>query len=299
MPLHGCDRESGDADAGLDAPDGFAFDTDSGQWVPTDGGPIQRLDGGITIMDDGGTFTCFQTLCNGKLLECGDCVDNDGDGRIDWRDQECLGPCDNTEGPALTAGVGGETGGACKADCYFDFGNGPGNDDCHWDHACDPLSVAPNFHPEGPACAYSAALVGSKDCPASQSKQCLDICRPLTPNGCDCFGCCTFPQLGAGKFVWIGSMDESNNGTCTFADINDPKKCEPCTPVADCFNDCGTCELCLGKTELPPECLGATDMSPPPRCEGNRQPCGLPSDPLCPPAFYCVTGCCVDTVVVL
>src|SRR5262245_17176013 len=82
-------------------------------------GPITIVDGGITISDDGGTFTCYQTTCNGHLLACGDCIDNDGDGRIDFRDPECLGPCDNTEGATLNAGIGGETGGPCLADCYF------------------------------------------------------------------------------------------------------------------------------------------------------------------------------------
>jgi hypothetical protein len=263
-------------------------------------GPIQIIDGGILIHDDGGTFTCYQTICNGHLLACGDCLDNDGDGRIDFRDPECLGPCDNTEGPALTAGVGGETGGPCKSDCYFDYGNGPGNDDCHWDHACDPLEVGPDYPPEGQTCQYTASMVGGKDCPATQSQQCHDYCRPLTPNGCDCFGCCTFPQI-PGQYVWIGSVQDGTNiGTCTFADINDPKKCKPCTPVADCFNDCGHCELCLGKSELPADC--APDAGPAPdggtyRCDPGVQVCGLPGEPDCPVDFYCITGCCVSTII--
>jgi hypothetical protein len=284
------------------AGDGGNGDASVGDLFGAGDGPIQVIDGGVSITDDGGTFTCYQTLCNGKLLECGDCADNDGDGYVDFRDKECLGPCDNTEGPALTAGIGGETGGPCKADCYFDFGNGPGNDDCHWDHRCDPLSIAPDFPPEGPGCALVQSMVGGKDCPAKQSQMCLDMCRPVTPNGCDCFGCCTFPEI-PGKFVWIGSMDESNNGTCTFADITDPAKCEPCTPVKDCFNDCGTCELCLGKTTLPPECFPpadggvvGTDMGPPPRCPNGEQVCGLPGEPVCPQDYYCITGCCVATI---
>jgi hypothetical protein len=78
--------------------------------------------------------------------------------------------------------------------------------------------------------------------------------------GCDCFGCCTFPELaGRGPdngpgYVWIGAMDDKNNGTCTFADVLDQAKCPPCTPVQGCWNECGTCELCLGKDTLSPEC---------------------------------------------
>jgi hypothetical protein len=274
-------------------------------WLGGDG-PIQIIDGGILIHDDGGTFTCYQTTCNGHLLACGDCIDNDGDGLIDFRDPECLGPCDNTEDPALTAGVGGETGGPCLSDCYFDFGNGPGNDDCHWDHRCDPLEVAPNYPPEGMSCAYDSSRVGGKTCPATQSMQCHDYCRPLTPNGCDCFGCCTFPQI-PGMFVWIGSVQNGTNiGSCTFKDLTDPTKCKPCTPVMDCFNDCKHCELCLGKTELPPDCFppdggvdggpDAGDAGPPLRCDPSIQPCGLPTDPDCPSGFYCITGCCEPTV---
>jgi len=283
--LIGCGDSSttagGPSDGPLDGPGG----TGDGPWTPTDdGGPIVVYDGGVVITDDGGTFTCHVTACNQHILECGDCVDNDGDGLIDWRDPECLGPCDNTESPALTAGIGGETGGPCKADCYFDFGNGPGNDDCHWDHRCDPLAVGPDYPPEGADCAFEPDRVGTTDCPANQSQLCLDYCMPLTPNGCDCFGCCTFPEL-AGDHIWIGAMDDHNVGTCTFADILEPTKCPPCTPVADCYNGCGHCEICLGKPELPPEC--GCQVCPP-----AVQLCGPPCGTTCPVGYFCNTGCC-------
>lgn len=141
LTLGGC---GGDDAAGGDA--GGAVDLDLGPGVdlgadPVDGGAMADgaapvdLGPGIVLMEDGGfTWTCRRISCGGRVTECGDCVDNDADGTVDERDPECLGPCDNTEGPALTAGVGGETGGPCVADCYFDFGNGPGNDDCLWDH---------------------------------------------------------------------------------------------------------------------------------------------------------------------
>lgn len=272
----------------------------TGYAIGPDGGQVQVDPNGQTVTDDLGTFTCYQITCEGHLLACGDCVDNNDDGLIDSHDPECLGPCDNTEEPALTAAVGGENGGPCKADCYFDFGNGSGGDDCIWDHQCDVLSVAPDYHPEGVACAFDQSLVGSKDCPSEQSATCLATCRPLTPNGCDCFGCCTFPSL-QGEFVWIGSVEpnDSNDGSCTFDQITDPTKCEPCTPVENCFNDCGVCELCLGKNTLPPECLPPDAGGPPPpgsRCDAGIQPCGLPGDPACPPGDYCVTGCCQETI---
>lgn len=267
-------------------------------------------DGGIAIAEDGAApWRCYVTACAGHTLECGNCTDNDGDGLVDSHDPECLGPCDNTEGPGLAAGVGGETGGPCLADCYFDFGNGPGNDDCHWDHRCDPLAVAPDFPPEGSGCAFDSRRVGGRDCPDPQSDMCHDFCSPLTPNGCDCFGCCTFDELdgtgpgGADEFVWIGALTTTGEGTCTFASIEDPALCPPCTPVGDCFNDCGPCELCVGRDTLPPECLPpgdggialdaeVPDGGIPMRCPTGLVACGLPGDPECAPDFYCVTGCC-------
>lgn len=266
-------------------------DTDPGTDPGTDG----TGDPGVEITEDGDTWTCHITECDGHLLECGDCEDNDEDGLVDSHDRECLGPCDNTEGPALTTGVGGETGGPCKSDCYFDFGNGSGNDDCHWDHRCDPLAVAPDYPPEGIDCAYESDRVGSRDCPDDQSEQCLDLCMTITPNGCDCFGCCTLDELeglgpdGGPGYIWIGAMDEFNNGTCTFEDITDQLLCPPCTPVEDCWNECGPCELCLGRTELPPECFDD-------RCPEGIQPCGLEGDDPCPPDYYCITGCCIPTL---
>jgi hypothetical protein len=299
---------TGDGSANGDVPGG-GLDTPGG------GGDVPGVDpdGGVVVTDDGGTFVCHVTSCGGHVNECGDCLDNDRDGRIDSRDPECLGPCDNTEGPTLLTGVGGEAGGPCQSDCYFDYGNGPGNDDCQWSHRCDPLSVAPNFYPEGSSCAYDARMVGGRDCPATQSMQCHNFCRPLTPNGCDCFGCCTFPQLagrgpgGGPGFVWLGSRDTAGNGSCTIAGVTDPMACHPCTPVADCYNECGPCEVCLGRPMPPPECFmsrpdaGTTDSGgtidsggppPPARCAPGIQPCGLAGDSPCPTNAYCITGCC-------
>jgi hypothetical protein len=252
---------------------------------------------------------CKPFACLGQVLACGDCQDNDGDGKIDSADPECLGPCDNTEGPVLLPGVGGQIGETCHVDCYFDDGNGMGQDTCWWSHECDPLE------PEGELCTYKEQMLGTKFCPQPQDQACMDYCVPLTPNGCDCFGCCTFPELatlgadGKEAFVWIGALDETTNeGPCTFKDILDTTKCPRCTPVPGCYNPCGNCELCIGKTTLPPECY----TSPPPtgdggtpsnvdggvppslQCPGGEQPCGLPGQPACPAGHYCVTGCCIE-----
>lgn len=298
-----CNDAPGGSDGGVDGAtpgmDGSTSSLDAAPDAVVAGG-----DGGILIEEDGGApWRCYPFACDGRFTECGDCIDNEpADGLVDSHDRDCLGPCDNTEGPVLLAGVGGEGGGPCKSDCYFDWGNGSGNDDCYWDHTCDPLSVAPSFDPEGPDCEYDPDNVGSRDCPMTQSDTCYAECRPLTPNGCDCFGCCTFDEIAdrpaseGGAHVWIGSVVEgTNDGTCTLDDVTDVTRCRPCTPTGgECYNACERCELCIGRTELPPDCFETPDGgTPPPRCTNGEQPCGLATDPDCPMSYYCLSGCCV------
>lgn len=262
-------------------------------------------DDAVEIVEEDGTVVfCYEAICDGRILECGDCVDNDGDGKADARDRECLGPCDNTEGPALISGVGGVTGSTCHVDCYFDYGNGigTGSDDCWWDHQCDPLE------PEKAICPYSEKRADNKKfCPDEQSERCGEVCLPFTPNGCDCFGCCTFPELaglgpnGDDGYVWIGAKDSSKKGSCTFDDILDESKCPRCTPIPNCLNDCGTCELCIGKTELPPECYDTPDGDVPDtsQCPDGSIPCGLPEQPPCEQGYFCISGCCKSTTPVV
>jgi hypothetical protein len=284
---------------------GLVFYTEAGPVFLTEAGPVP-IDAAPVKQDGWYNPNCKPFTCLGKVLACGDCKDNDGDKKVDSQDPECLGPCDNTEGPVLLPGVGGEIGSTCHVDCYFDDGNGMGQDTCWWDHQCDPLQ------PEAPQCTYKPQLVGGKFCPTPQAASCINYCLPLTPNGCDCFGCCTFPQLagkgpnGTDAFVWIGATDASNSGTCTFAAILDQTKCPRCTPIPGCYNACGKCELCIGKTTLPPECYTApapktdggkttVDAGVPPslQCPGGQQPCGLPGQAPCPSTHYCVSGCCI------
>jgi hypothetical protein len=142
-----------------------------------------------------------------------------------------------------------------------------------------------------PTCPYDQSLVNGTKCPATQDQLCAQICRPFTPNGCDCFGCCTFPNAGPGgvgsRYVWIGAMDGSNNSTCTIADVADEDKCPSCTPVDNCNNPCDMCEICIGNTQMPdPSCT--PDM----QCPMGYQACGLAGQADCPSGSYCVTGCC-------
>jgi hypothetical protein len=249
---------------------------------------------------DGGTIEIVK--CVNQTYQCGDAIDNDGDGLADWMDPDCLGPCDNTENSYYTNIPGGD-GPGCIVDCYWDSNSGAGNDECYWNHQCDPNEQTPPGHPEpsaacpyNPNAKYPGANLTCAEMEAQQGKVCLDFCLNITPNGCDCFGCCELPA-GSGKYVWLGSMDEASKmGSCTIDGIDDPTKCEPCKPVPSCLNGCGKCELCIGKPNLPPECFGDggvdLDAGVPAQCPAGAQPCGLPGQEPCGPGYYCITGCC-------
>ena len=233
--------------------------------------------------------TCVVTTCQGKVYQCGNCLDDDNDGLIDSKDPDCLGACDNNE-RGYQGQIPGQNEAPCKQDCYFDGDTGAGNDNCYWSHKCDPLSVPPDYPPEGSKCAYNpnSNIPGfGGNCAAAMSGQsaaCLNYCLPLVPNGCDCFGCCEFPQLT--YTVWLGS-EVNGTGSCNLGVLTDKTKCKPCTVVPSCWNDCEECELCLGKTTLPPQCNGQQ------QCPPGVQACGLPGQDSCPSGFYCITGCCM------
>ena len=140
---------------------------------------------------------------------------------------------------------------------------------------------------------------GGQSCGDRLQKQppmCKTVCGPLTPNGCDCFGCCELPA-GSGNLIWLGSEDGNDNGSCKLGDELDPTKCYPCIQVPSCLNGCDPCEVCIGKPEPDPGCDGGggggTGGGPTGgQCETGVQPCGLAGQAECPVDFYCITGCC-------
>ena len=238
------------------------------------------------------THVCQKQSCQGKFYECGDCIDNDGDQLKDSDDPECTGPCDNSEN-SYYGGIPGQNNAPCRQDCYFDQDTGSGNDECYWSHECDERSIAPDYPPSGDArCAYQPndTIPGSNSScaglSAAQSSTCLDTCLPITPNGCDCFGCCELPAA-SNHFVWIGSSAQ-NVGTCDAAHVDDPSACHPCTPVPSCFNSCDPCEVCVGRTSPSASCNSTTSD----RCPASSAACGQPGEPNCEAGFYCITGCC-------
>ena len=310
--------------------DAFLFDNDG---MLPDGYVLPPpADGGIVItLPDGGTAVCYITPCQGHVYQCGDCTDNDGDGLIDSFDPDCLGACQNNEA-GFFGNIPGQNNAPCKSDCYWDQDTGSGNDGCNWSHKCDPkeqggtgfaASTAPeigcNYDPNAKV---SGATVpsGQKDCEylaAHQTQTCQNICGALTPNGCDCFGCCEDPNR-TGQFVYAGSVNAGGTPTCKSdaTTLADPTLCKPCTPVladSGCYKKCDHCELCFGKTTLPLDCYASipdmsgqtpsTDLAgqpppPPPQlCQPGQQACGLPGQLPCTPGEYCISGCC--TVIIL
>jgi hypothetical protein len=262
--------------------------SDDGGVLP-DGAVVGELDvgAGRDALVVGG---CVMAACQTHLYACGNCADDDGDGLVDSDDPDCLGPCHNRE-DGFELGIPGGDSRPCALDCYYDQDEGPGNDQCTWDHRCDPLGPDP-----APLCMPRDPPPADAMCPPTQPTACHDFCGPLTPNGCDCFGCCNLPA-GSAQYVFIGSVDGSGAPTCDLASVGDPARCRPCTPVGDCLNDCGRCELCLGRTTLPAECTPQDGSSPDAgvgeRCAPGVQVCGLPGEPDCPSGSYCVTGCCI------
>jgi hypothetical protein len=137
-----------------------------------------------------------------------------------------------------------------------------------------------------------------KDCASLMSSQpsaCDQVCRPLTPNGCDCFGCCQVPGLP--NSIWLGSLRPDGSPSCNSKTTGVPSDCHPCTQVSSCVNPCERCELCVGKRSVPQDCSQDNDAASPPRqCPAGVQPCGLKGQRTCAPGYYCITGCCYETV---
>jgi len=215
--------------------------------------------------------------CTPGATECTDCIDNDGDGWIDSWDINCIGPLDDDETNFAT-GIPGDNKDPCKQDCFFDGNSGSGDDGCLWDLACDPNNPGADS-----GCPYDPAKM---NCPPPPSQECLDNCAALTPNGCDCFGCCeiTLPNMST-----VTVLIEFG---CTADKLADPTVCKPCAQQQGCLNPCDPCEYCLGKTVLPPECGSDGGGGGTNGCASDEQPCA-PEFP-CPANFYCLTGCCIQ-----
>jgi len=249
--------------------------------VPGSGG----IPGGGGTVGGGGSSGGQGGVAGTGKTQCNDGIDNDGDGKVDLADFECVSALDNDEGSFAT-GIPGDNVDVCKQDCFFDGNSGMGDDHCNWELKCDSSNVGATAEKK---CEYDPNY---NNCPASQPQSCLDYCRPLTPNGCDCFGCCQIQTTSGLQTVRLTS-------TCTAAKADDPTACAPCTQTPTCVNDCKPCELCLGKTTLPAECYGAGGAggngaggSRGIECL-NSVSCGTDQSICDKTGTLCISGCCV------
>jgi hypothetical protein len=275
---------------------------------------------GVLITTDSGTLPfpsndAGQVLCGSAPCACSNGKDDDMDGVSDLADPECVSSWDNDEGSFATGISGDNRDDACQ-DCFFDGNSGSGNDGCYLPSSC--LSKGDNSSGHG-RCSS-----------CEQTAQCKNFCKAYTPNGCDCFGCCTV-RLANGTDVNVALGSGCN------IDGNKVTGCNSCVPNDSCRNECGKCELCPGKTvaDLPAECFqspptdgdggttntndggqvvnggsdggtgggsdGGSQPPPPPpayTCEDGAQICGA-GLPGCGNGYSCEFGCCVLLPVIL
>jgi hypothetical protein len=253
-------------------------------------GDDNDADGKIDYPNDPDCLSLVDNAEIGGDTECSDSIDNDGDGLIDSLDPECTGMIDDDESGFGTAIPGDNS--DCKEDCFFDGDSGGGSIKCEWKIQCDPLNPGPIAH-DKTSCAYDPSIADDPECDPDypQPQSCLDWCLPITPNGCDCFGCCQVIVGGVTKIIKL-------NDHCTEETFNDPLSCPPCTQVTSCLNECGPCEICIGKPAPDPSCFPTDDAGVPidggvpSMCDPGVIEC--PTGVECPPGYWCSDGCCVE-----
>jgi hypothetical protein len=253
----------------------------------------------------------------GGDIQCSDCVDNDMDGKIDGFDPECSGPIDDRE-DSFATGIPGDNIDATMQDCFFDGNSGAGNDGCN-QHVCcllqaggatmdtsDDVSectrlmgTGPGKHPDQYVRAQCYQPFGNVPVPT----KCTMNCGPLTPPGCDCFGCCTVCQVSNDPTSCrdiilnpaVSPNCDSSNITSNGPDGTDNTGDEPCLRCVKNPNcgspECGgtSCILCPGQdpSTLDPSCSGQA-------CPDGVTQCG--TDGSCPMGTYCQTGCCIGII---
>jgi hypothetical protein len=253
-----------------------------------DGEDSDANDGVGNGFDGGPKDAPFSGMCtpNASAPQCSNCMDDDGDGKIDGFDIQCTGPLDDNEA-SFSTGIPGDNIDAVDQDCFFDGDSGAGNDGCSI-HVCCLLGAATKAD-----CPIGRNRYEPNACPppigtGTLSQKCIDTCGKLAPPGCDCFGCCTLCDPANPTQCYDIATNPSTSPNCTTETLADPTKCLPCTKVTDCGSPCGGCILCPGQTMLPPECGGMN------QCPEGQTPCG--PDNTCGAGQYCSNGCCIGTI---
>jgi len=262
-----------------------------------DGGTVNGGDGSTTFID----APPFDGTCTPGGPQCSNCIDDDHDGYIDGFDPECTGPFDNDESSFAT-GIPGDNKDAINQDCFFDGNSGGGDDGCN-QHVCcllgattkaecqtDLVGLVNNPTQEGNKYDVTKcfAPLGSAVMPA----KCAMVCGPITPPGCDCFGCCTVCEPGTNTCFDI-ALNPIVSPNCTQDNLADPTACKRCTKTTTCGGSgCGgtSCVLCPGEdpNDLPPDCNGSIT------CPTGETSC--PTGSGCPDQTYCSSGCCIGVI---
>jgi hypothetical protein len=278
----GCDpsvtnlvSDEADADA-LVSDDACVETMDSGDGQQTPANDASQDDPENTTSNTD-AYTAETILCNNKLCECNNGIDDDNDSTIDGFDPECTGPFDDDESSFATGKS--EVGKNICQDCFFDNNSGHGDDGCQYHSDC--------------LLGNSPSAIASSECPTdcTVTDQCIDTCLPRTPNGCDCFGCCEVTKEDKSR-ITVRIVE-----TCSLAVIDDPDACPRCVQSQDCRNECGLCELCPGKPieALPGLCKDkleetGTGYS----CDQGEQVCSATIP--CKDNEYCYQGCCLPVI---
>jgi hypothetical protein len=239
--------------------------------LPDASEPNDLEDGSLPAEDAGPV-----AMCGRKGCKCDDGKDNDDDGLIDGFDHECTGAFDDDEASFATGKRGPKTVGPCQ-DCFWDEGADGLDDGCFYPNVCSENGVISEpIPPPVLACNPSCEV----------STRCVDTCRNRTPNGCDCFGCCTVERADG------ASIDVVFAEPCSLAELDDDKQCKRCVKSPQCANECGPCELCPGRTEadLPASCASG-GSEPASRCDEGYDVCTAQTE--CGRDYYCHLGCCL------
>lgn len=245
--------------------------------------------------------------------QCSNCVDDDGDSKIDGFDPECSGPLDRLE-DSFATGIPGDNMDATYQDCFFDGDSGGGNDGCST-HVCCLLQAA-NVQ------ACMALAPGSNYSKYDKNKcyqpwgnvpvpsKCSMNCGPLAPPGCDCFGCCTVCNGGTCADIVINpavspTCDQTNIGDLGADGVvsaDDPcKRCvknESCGGTTECAYDGVSCTPCPGQCDAngtcnPPLPAACNMMT---ACPAGYTECDAANMNACPAGTYCSSGCCVGII---
>jgi hypothetical protein len=235
-----------------------------------DGGP-----GGGGVADPDGGGGPGGGPCAPEKTQCNNCVDDDGDGLIDGDDPHCSGPRDDDE-DSFATGLPGDNRDPKKQDCFFD-GNSGG---CQVATCC----LLPEPCDQDTYGGYDPAS-------CDRAADCAEECEPLTPPGCDCFGCCTVCAPDTDECFDI-LVNQAISPDCTVEDLASDD-CVKCVKSAECSGggcDPEACILCPGQTadDLPPGCSGQNE------CPGGGSVCGTSAD--CQPDQFCSSGCCIGSV---